>query len=182
VRPILTYAALLWWKKTTQSSVNQKIGSLQHLACICVTGSIRSPLSSALEVLLMLPPLNIFIEKDCIQAAYRLKCTGRLNRDKVGHSEILTRMTEENLLLLVPSDKIEPTNVFGRAFSVEISHRTYWLGSVLPPNSVTFYTDGSLLNFTYYSRELRKLTCSYVKRYVLIVEPHSCRNSLLTIE
>jgi hypothetical protein len=48
-----------------------------------------------LEVLLILPPLSIFIEKESRHAAYRLKCTGKLNRAKVGHSEILTRMTEE---------------------------------------------------------------------------------------
>jgi hypothetical protein len=64
VRPILTYAAVLWWKKTTQSSVNHKIGRLQRLACICVTGSMRLTPNSALEVLLMLPPLSIFIEKE----------------------------------------------------------------------------------------------------------------------
>jgi hypothetical protein len=52
----------------------------------------RSTPTSALEVLLMLPPLSIFIvlygfgmliifiEKESRQAAYRLKGTGRLNR------------------------------------------------------------------------------------------------------
>ena len=80
VRPILTYVAVLWWKKTTQLSVNRKIGSLQRLACMCVTGSMRSTPTSALEALLMLPPLSIFIEKESRQAAYRLKCKGKLNR------------------------------------------------------------------------------------------------------
>jgi hypothetical protein len=42
VRPILTYATVLWWKKTTQSNVNIKISHLQRLACLCVTGSMRS--------------------------------------------------------------------------------------------------------------------------------------------
>jgi hypothetical protein len=45
-------------------------------------------------------------------------------------------------------DKIESTNVFGRKFPVGFPSRTDWLdiGSVLPSNRVTFYTDGSLLN------------------------------------
>jgi hypothetical protein len=32
VRPILTYAALLWWKKTSQISANRKTAHLQRLA------------------------------------------------------------------------------------------------------------------------------------------------------
>jgi hypothetical protein len=52
-----------------------------------------------------------------------------------GNSEILTGMTVENPLLLAPTDKIEPTNVFGRKFSVGFPSRTDWLdpGSVLLP-------------------------------------------------
>jgi hypothetical protein len=58
------------------------------------------------------------------------------------------RMTEENSLLLAPIDKIAQTNVFGRKFSVEYPSYTDWLdpGSVLPPNILTLYTDGSLLD------------------------------------
>jgi hypothetical protein len=121
---------------------------LQSLACRCMTGSMRSTPISALEALLMLPPLNIFIEKEARQAAYRLKCIGRLNEAKVGHSVILNRITEENPLLLAPSDKIEPVNVFGRKFSVEFPPRTDWLGqkAILPLNSEIFYIDGSLFN------------------------------------
>jgi hypothetical protein len=52
-------------EKMTQSSVNHKIGRLNHLACICVTGTLRLTPTSALEVLLVMPPLNIFIEKEC---------------------------------------------------------------------------------------------------------------------
>jgi hypothetical protein len=45
-----------------------------------------------------------------------------------------------------PSDKIGPINV--RKFSVKLPSRTDKVvaGSLLPPNSVTFYTDGSLFN------------------------------------
>jgi ribonuclease HI len=148
VRPILTFAAILWWKKTTQQTVNRKIGSLQRLACLCVTGSMRSTPTSALEALLSLPPLSIFIEKESRQAAYRLKCIGKINRTSIGHSVILSRMTEENPVLLAPCDKIEPTNVFGRRFSVEFPSRSDWADqkSILPTESEAFFTDGSLVN------------------------------------
>jgi hypothetical protein len=123
-------------KKTTQSSVVLKISRLQRLACMCVTGSMRSTPTSALETLLMLPPLGIFIEMESRQAVYRLKRIGRFKQARVGHSEVFTNMTEENPLLLAPSDKIEPTNVFGRKFSVEFPSRIEWLDpmSILPQN------------------------------------------------
>jgi hypothetical protein len=34
-----TYAALLWWKKASQISVNRKTAQLQRLACVSITGS-----------------------------------------------------------------------------------------------------------------------------------------------
>jgi hypothetical protein len=50
-------------------------------------------------------------------------------------------------VLHAPTDKIEPTHIFGRKFSVGYSSKTVWLDpeSELLPNSVTFYTDRSLL-------------------------------------
>jgi hypothetical protein len=43
-RPILTYAALLWWKKASQISVNRKTAHLQRLACVNLTRSMHSNL------------------------------------------------------------------------------------------------------------------------------------------
>jgi hypothetical protein len=37
----------------------------------------------------------------------------------VGHSEIFSKVTDEIPFTLASSDKIEPTNVFDRRFSVE---------------------------------------------------------------
>jgi hypothetical protein len=68
VQPILTYAALQWWKKASQISVNRKTAYLQRLACINITGSMHSTPTAALEVILMLPPLGIYIEGEARQA------------------------------------------------------------------------------------------------------------------
>jgi hypothetical protein len=40
--PILTYACVIWWEKAQQANVNRMIGHLQRLACICITGSMKS--------------------------------------------------------------------------------------------------------------------------------------------
>jgi hypothetical protein len=68
VRSILTYAALLWWKKASQISVNRKTAHMQRLVCVSITGSMHSTRTAALEVILMmLPPLGIYIEGEARQ-------------------------------------------------------------------------------------------------------------------
>jgi hypothetical protein len=62
VRPILNYAALLWWKKASQISVNQKTVRLQRLVCINITGSMHVTSNAALEVIHQLTPLSIYID------------------------------------------------------------------------------------------------------------------------
>jgi hypothetical protein len=84
----------------------------------------------------MLPPLGIFIEMKSRQAVYRLKCIGQFKKARVGHSEVFKKTTEENPLLLAPSDMIEPMNIFGRTFSVEFPSRTEWL----VPMSILLHT------------------------------------------
>jgi hypothetical protein len=87
----------------------------QNQPCLHVRGSMRSTPTSDIEVLLMVLPRNNFIEKE--------------SKGLVGHSLILTRVTEEKPLSNFPS-------------------RTDWVDpdSLLPPNSVTFYIDGSFFN------------------------------------
>jgi ribonuclease HI len=146
IRPILTYAAVLWWKRAQRASVIRKIGHLQRLACICITGSMRSTPTSALEVLLLLPPLNIFIEREARQTIYRLKCSGRLGYATIGHSEIIEEMIDEFPFLLARTDKIIPTDVFDRKFSVEFPARNDWYDQemlIMPPGGIVIYTDGS---------------------------------------
>jgi hypothetical protein len=55
-------------------------------------------------------------------------------------------MTKEHLILLSPSDKIEPSNVHGKKFHVNFPSRTGYLDPESVPNSVTYYTYDSLLN------------------------------------
>jgi hypothetical protein len=73
--------------------------------------------TTALEVILMLPPLGIYIEGE---ATYRLNCSGEFIRARFGHSEVLEKMTNEWPSLLAPGDKIVPNIAFGRSFLVEL--------------------------------------------------------------
>jgi hypothetical protein len=102
--------------------------------------------TAALEVILMMPALGIFIEGEARQATYRLNRTGEFTRARFGHSVVFEKMTDEWPPLLAPGDKIVPIIALRRRFLVELLPRSSWLSQetseILPSDDVIFYTDG----------------------------------------
>jgi hypothetical protein len=78
--------------------------------------------TAALEVILKLPPLGIYIEGGDLQ-----NCSGEFTRAIFGHSEVLEKITDEWSSLLAPGVKIVPIIAFGRRFSVELPPKSSWL-------------------------------------------------------
>ena len=60
VRPMITYAGFIWFKEAEKISFRLKLNKLQRLACILISGAMRSTPLEALEALLGLPPLHIY--------------------------------------------------------------------------------------------------------------------------
>jgi RNase H len=87
----------------------------------------RSTPTAALETLLMLPPLNIFIEKEARQVMYRLKCLGRLKNSRTGNSLIYDKMVKESPIIAVKTHITTHTNVFDRRFIVKLPPRKLWM-------------------------------------------------------
>jgi hypothetical protein len=95
VRPILSYALLVWWKRAQLKNAQNCLFHLQRMTCLGITGGMRSTPTSALEVMLMLPPLHLFIKQEARQAANRLLGNGCSYVPNFGHSEGLIKMTDE---------------------------------------------------------------------------------------
>jgi hypothetical protein len=93
----------------------------KHHTCtallVCITGSIHSTPIAALELILMLSPLDIYIEGEIRQGTYRLSCCGELTRARFEHSEVFEKMTDERPSFLA----------FERRFMFELPPRSYWL-------------------------------------------------------
>jgi len=51
-----------------------ELNKLQRLACLAITGTMRTTQTAAMEVLLGLPPLHVIIEVEAKAAIYRLMC------------------------------------------------------------------------------------------------------------
>jgi hypothetical protein len=74
IRPMLTYAALVWWKRTHLTTVKKQFGHIQHITFLGMTCCMSTTPTAAMETHLGLPPLQRVVEKEARQAAYRLHC------------------------------------------------------------------------------------------------------------
>lgn len=74
VIPIMSYAAVIWWPRVKYKTIQAKLSNLQGLTCLAVTGAIRMAPTTAVEVLLGLPPLYLKVQTEAWPGIYRLNC------------------------------------------------------------------------------------------------------------
>jgi hypothetical protein len=74
VRPIVTYAATVWWPRVKFKTSHAELSKLQRVACLGITGAIKTTPTAAMEVLLGLPPLYLQVEAEAMIGSYRLSC------------------------------------------------------------------------------------------------------------
>jgi hypothetical protein len=128
-------------------NVKKSLSHLLRMTCLGITGGMRSTPTSALEVMLMLPPLQLVIKQEVRQAGDRLLENGCSYVPNFGHSEVLIKMTDKMPLLLAPRDKFVTFNIFGRKHSVDFPTREDWSTEcvdLVAPDGLVFFTDGSL--------------------------------------
>lgn len=139
VRPIIAYGAIVWEHRTKVKSVQQMLQKFQRLICVGATGAFRSTPTAALEVLLDIPPLHMFISQQAQMANFRLN----------GTNAKLKSCLTSNPCFMMPQDKIITVNDPDGCFLRRIPNRDDWengLASCFPKDSTVIYTDGSLMN------------------------------------
>jgi len=70
---MLVYAAVVWWLRVQLGTARTMLESIQRLACLAVTGSICTTPTAAMEILLGLTPLDLYIKNVAMTSCYRLK-------------------------------------------------------------------------------------------------------------
>jgi ribonuclease HI len=146
VRPQVAYETLVWWQKAQQTMARNKLASLQRLACLCTSGAFRTP-TAALEVLLGLLPLDLYIKAEARMAAYRIITANNWRGSffRSGHSTNIDTVPC-NLVLNMPSDCMYSKYTFKRPFTIRIGEQSDWNGKKspeLPWCHLVFFTDGS---------------------------------------
>lgn len=150
IRPIVSYGSIVWWKRVELTTVQKSLEKFQRMICIGISGAMRTTPTAAMEVILSMLPLHIFLEQTAMITAYRLICTEQwcTNSYTNSHAYIQQRMLLKGADLAMPSDKLVKTAIFQRNFKVIIPNREEWLVHyTYPPTSgIVCYTDGSLMD------------------------------------
>jgi hypothetical protein len=90
-----------------------------------MTGCMSTIPMAAMETLL--PLLQLVVEKEPRQVAYRLHCSNHFKKSNWGHSAIFKMATENVPVLLAFSDNMLPLEVFDRKYLVEYRGRYGYL-------------------------------------------------------
>lgn len=145
VLPAFSYASIVWWHKTKLISYQKWLNKLQRLACLCITGAMRSTPTVAMEILLGLPPLHLLIQKEAMSTFYQLRNSNEwsMHQDTTGHSKIKQKCFEVAPLLAMPSDVLTKQYDFVHSFTLEIPSRINYQVHPITPDDIVCYTDGS---------------------------------------
>jgi hypothetical protein len=72
VRPTISFASLVWWPGPQTASTKKKLSKVQRLACLGITGAIRTTSPAAVEALVGLHRLDLVIQGEARSAAHRI--------------------------------------------------------------------------------------------------------------
>lgn len=120
VLPYLFYGSLFWYKRTKLSTVQKQLSHLQRMACLSMTGTMRSTPTAGLEAILCMAPLHILCEGQARKTALRLNLENSWNsrHENVGHSTLWLDMVKQNRNFLLPSDKDSKKLTTDRNFDI----------------------------------------------------------------
>ena len=123
IRPRLSYAAIIWWPRCNLTTSQLKLAKLQRLALIGITSAMRAAPTAALEALLNIEPLHIYIEAEARSSALRMKLSKSLIVNNSNHSRIWQKMIDQSPELDMPCDSIIPKYRFEKSFSINLPNR-----------------------------------------------------------
>jgi hypothetical protein len=123
VKPSLLYCSIIWWKRTQQETVRNKLNHLQKMVCMGITGATRTDPTLAMETLLNLAPLYVEAEVQARLATYRLKNLGQWHdKDKLsGNRQIWAKIVEPD-----PSLEMEPDTMVALFNQSPLLFRTHF--------------------------------------------------------
>ena len=147
VRPTITYASLVWWQIVDTKGGIDLCTKTQRTPCRIASGSVRSCPSAALQLLLGIEPLHLYIKSIAAKAAIRLECLGNsISTQSSSHGTIAKlipgwEMTTNRTDLLV--DKL----MFDRLFKISFPEREHYSSNQhIIKNTLRWYTNGSKTN------------------------------------
>ena len=144
VRPMITYGSVAWWTKTQQVGTIRLLNNAQRLACLCITGALKTTPTAAIEVLLNLPPLHIFIQGEARSVMHRLIHNQQhVSKTHNADNRKLIKELKTHNIMGQPIDATATRYSFHNKFNVIIPDREDWKKGVPIQAEAIWYTDGS---------------------------------------
>ena len=82
------YAAVIWWPGTTYKTVSRQLEHLQRLACLYISGAVRTTASAALEIVVGITPLPVHVMQEAMAACNRLELGAQWVSTNCGHTHL----------------------------------------------------------------------------------------------
>ena len=146
IRPMLCYAAVIWWPRVTYITVEKQLEHVQRLSCLLITGAMRTTPTAALELIIGLTPITVYIKQEAMLACFRLQTNSQWVSNACGHTSIKSNLHNNIPIPHWRCDKIIPRYMFDKNYVVEIPVRLDWTNNnVNLCDDIVCYTDGSRL-------------------------------------
>jgi hypothetical protein len=150
----LSILGMVAWLSDDQRQEETKQGSkisllrVQKLACLGITGAMRTTPTNAVEALTCLPPLELVVQGEARSAANRFWSLGSWSylHPNRGHCCILMRLQQSDHIFNMGVDVMRPAYNFEPQNSVTMLTREDWTKATGAPPAVKgliWFTDGS---------------------------------------
>ncbi|XP_018579651.1 uncharacterized protein LOC108917505 [Anoplophora glabripennis] len=138
---MLAYWAVVWWPKSQQTTARQKLSQVQRIACLSITGAMRTTPTIAMEAMLCLLPLDIYLREMALTTMLRLKNVGL--KPDVGCGEVRSCLWSEVVrktpLLQADTDSYSPWFAFDKPYTVLTKRQE----ETARGDVISVFTDGS---------------------------------------
>ena len=147
--PIMTYASIVWWHKTKTFIVQDQLNKVQRLACLMITGSMKSTPTTAMEVLLNLSPLHLIVQKEARNTNHYFRISDKKEINSLLDEKLFIEMCKINLIHKTKeSDLISAKYEYEKEFLAKTPSRNEWQNEKVyfEEDALIWFTDGSLIN------------------------------------
>ena len=143
VRPIVSYAALVWWGKSTTQDTQKKLNKVQRLACLMMLGCANSTPTAAMESLVDIPPLHLFLKYEAMNMNFRFRTSEIADLRSLTDDNLNSYDQEYEVLKHSFIDDCLKRYDFIKNYEVDIPDREDWFELDINEDADYWYTDGS---------------------------------------
>jgi ribonuclease HI len=147
IRPMLSYGSIIWAHRSYRH--NKALNKLQRLAMLNVTHILRSAPTMGLEVIMGIPPLDLYFQSLAAATYERIKSRnapewdGLGSRGRFGHLNVWSKYNK-SLGINFATDNIDSVSSWGKTF--KINKDSFGDGNPTSKADLICYTDGSKIN------------------------------------